>query len=69
MFLEVLTKIEQLKENNKIKIEIQKIIEVIKNLRKDNFGLLNISSYGETAKVNKDILLEELNQIIDAQAI
>ncbi|GIV27508.1 MAG: hypothetical protein KatS3mg027_1322 [Bacteroidia bacterium] len=32
-------------------------------------GLLNISSNGDTAKVNKDILLEELNQIVDAQTI
>lgn len=68
-FLEVLTKIKQLQENNKIKIEIQKIIEVIKNPRKDDFGLLNISSNGDTAKVKKNILLEELNQIVDAQSI
>jgi len=48
--LEVLSKIEELQENNKIKLEIHKIIEIIKNPRKDNFGLLNISHNGDTAK-------------------
>jgi DNA modification methylase len=69
MFLEVLSKIEELQENNKIKLEIHKIIEIIKNPRKDNFGLLNISHNGDTAKVNKEVLLEDLNQIVEAQTI
>jgi DNA modification methylase len=69
MFLEVLSKIDELNENNKIKFEIQKIIEVLKNPRKDNLGLLNISSNGDTAKVNKEVLLEDLNQIAEAQTI
>lgn len=34
MFLEALSKIEELNENNKIKFEIQKVIEVIKNPKK-----------------------------------
>ncbi|HOL87501.1 MAG TPA: DNA methyltransferase [Defluviitoga tunisiensis] len=69
MFLEVLSKIEELNENNKIKFETLKVIEIIKNPRKDNLGLLNISSNGDTAKVNKQVLLEDLNQIVDAQTI
>jgi 16S rRNA G966 N2-methylase RsmD len=69
MFLEVLSKIEELQENNKIKFEIHKIIEIIRNPIKDNFGLLNISSNGDTAKVNKEVLLEDLNQIAEAQTI
>ena len=69
MFLEILSKLEQLNENNKIKFEVQKIIEVIKNPRRDNLGLLNISSNGDTARIKKDILLEELKQIVDAQTI
>jgi len=69
MFVEVLSKIEELNENNKVKLEIQKIIEVIKNPRKDNLGLLNICTNGDTARVNKDILLEDLNQIVEAQTI
>lgn len=69
MFLEVLSKIEELQENNKIKLEIHKIIEIIKNPRKDNFGLLNISHNGDTAKVYKEVLLEDLNQIVEAQTI
>ncbi len=69
MFLEFLSKIEDLQENNKIKFEIHKIIEIIRNPRKDNFGLLNISHNGDTAKVNKEVLLEDLNQIVEAQTI
>ncbi len=68
-FLEVLTKIEELNENNKIKFETIKVIEVIKNPRKDNLGLLNISSNGDTTNVNKNVLLEDLNQIAEAQTI
>jgi len=69
MFLEVLSKIEELNENNKIKFETLKVIEIIKNPGKDNLGLLNISSNDDTAKVNKQVLLEDLNQIVDAQTI
>lgn len=68
-FLEILSKIEELNENNKIKFETLKVIEIIKNPRKDNLGLLNISANGDTAKVNKDVLLENLNQIANAQTI
>ncbi len=69
MFLEVLSKIEELNENNKIRFETLKVIEIIKNPVKDNFGLLNIYSNGDTVKVNKDVLLEDLNQIADSQTI
>jgi hypothetical protein len=69
MFLEVLSKIEELQENNKVKLEIQKIIEIIKNPKKDNLGLLNISSNGGTAIIKKEVLLEDLNQIVEAQTI
>ena len=69
MFLELLSKIEKFEEKNKINLEILKIIEIIKNTKKDVLGLLNISSNGDTIKVNKDVLLENLNQIVDAQTI
>jgi DNA modification methylase len=69
MFLEFLSKIEEKNENNKIKFEILKIIEIIKNPRKDTLGILNISSNGDTVKVNKDVLIEDLNQIAEAQTI
>ncbi len=65
VFLEVLSKIEQLNENNEIKLEIQKIIDVIKDPIKDNLALLNINS--NTVTVKKDILLEELNQITNSK--
>jgi DNA modification methylase len=69
MFLEVLSKIEELQENNKIKFEIHKIIEIIRNPIKDNFGLLNIYHNGDTAIIKKEVLLEDLNQIVEAQTI
>jgi DNA modification methylase len=69
MFLEILFKIEEANENNKIKLETKKIIEIVQNPRKDNLGLLNISSNGGTAIINKGVLLNELNQIINAQTI
>jgi len=69
MFLEVLSKIEELQENNKIKFEIHKIIEIIRNPIKDNFGLLNISHNGDAAIIKKEVLLEDLNQIVEVQTI
>ena len=69
IFLEVLSKIEELQENNKIKFEIHKIIEIIRNSIKDNFGFLNISHNGDTAIIKKEVLLEDLNQIVEAQTI
>lgn len=69
MLLEVLSNIEKLNENNKIKFEIQKIIGVIKNPRKDNLGLLNIYNNGDTVKVKKEVLLDNLTQILGSQTI
>lgn len=69
MFLEILSKIEEANENSKIKLETKKIIEIVQNPRKDNLGLLNISYNGGTAIINKGVLLNELNQIINAQTI
>lgn len=69
MFLEVLSKIEEANENSKIKLETKKLIEIVQNPRKDNLGVLNLSSNGGAAIISKRVLLEELNQIIDAQTI
>lgn len=69
MFLEVLSKIEGVNENSKIKLETKKLIEIVENPRKDNLGVINIASNGGTAIINKRVLLEDLNQIIDSQTI
>lgn len=69
MFIETLSKIEEIEDNNKIKSETNKVIEIIQYPRKDNVGILNISSNGGTAKISKDVLLEDLNQIVDAQTL
>jgi DNA modification methylase len=68
-FIEVLSIIEELDEKNSIKQEIQKILEIIKEPRKDNFGILNISLNGDTLKVRKELLIEDLTQIFEAQTL
>lgn len=68
-FSEVLTKIEDINESTKLKLEIEKLIDIIRNPRKDSIGFLNISSNGGTIKINKDLLVEDLNQIADAQTL
>ncbi|OQX22185.1 MAG: DNA methyltransferase [Candidatus Altiarchaeales archaeon A3] len=69
MFLIVLSQIENCNENFKLKLEIRKVMEIVQNPRNDDIGILNISSNGGTIKVNKQILLKNLNQIIDAQTV
>jgi len=69
MFIEILSKIEEVGDNNKIKLETNKVIEIIQNPRRDDIGILNISSNGGTAKISKNILLEDLNQIVEAQTL
>lgn len=68
-FLEILSQIEKSCKISEIKTETLKVIEIIKNPRKDNLGLLNISSNGDTAKLDKEVLLEDLSQIADAQTL
>lgn len=68
-FLEVLTKIEEINEGTKLKLEIEKFIDIIQNPRKDSIGIVNISSNGGTVKIIKDVLLEDLNQIANAQTL
>lgn len=67
--LETLSNIEKMNEKNKLNYEIRKIIKIVRNPINDNLGLLNISNNDETIEVSKDILIEELNQIVDAQTI
>ena len=69
MFLEVLAKIEEINESIRLRLETKKIIDIIQNPRRDNIGILNISSNGGTAKIKKNILLEDLTQIADAQTL
>ncbi|MCX7958143.1 MAG: DNA methyltransferase [Deltaproteobacteria bacterium] len=68
-FLNILSKIEELTENKQIKHEILKIIEIIKYPCKDILGILKTNSNVVTAKVKKDILLEELEQILNSFTI
>lgn len=65
--LDCLSKIEEQQEFPKAKFEIQSLITIIQNPKKDNIGILNISAGDESAKFNKRILMEELTQILASQ--
>lgn len=67
--LEVLTNIEELDEKNRIQTEVLKILKILKNTSKDDLELLNFSNNGDTLSIKKDMLLEELKQILEAQTI
>jgi len=69
VFTGILSRILQLDENDKIKMEIGKIIEIITTSEEDNFGILNFPCNGETVKIKRDVLLEELNQIKDSLTV
>ncbi len=69
MFLNILLKIENLSEINKIKLEIKRIIDIIENFKKDDIGILNISSDGETIRFKKNVLLDNLIQIVETQTL
>jgi hypothetical protein len=62
-FIEILSKIENIDEISKIKSEIQKIIDIINAPRKMISDCYNNFSNGGTIRINKQILLEDLNQI------
>ncbi|MCM8833616.1 MAG: DNA methyltransferase [Candidatus Omnitrophica bacterium] len=69
MFLDILSKMEMNNENTCLKSEINKIIKVIQNPKKDNMGIINISFNGGTVKIKKNILLEDLIQIAESQTL
>ena len=67
--IEILSTIYKYEEKNKIISEINKMASIIQNPKTDDLSILNITSNGETIRFNKNILLEEFNQILDAQTI
>ncbi len=69
IFLEVLSNIETLHETSKIKLEVQKVLEIVKNIRKDELELLKISIDGDILKIKRNTLLEDLSQIVEAQTV
>jgi len=66
ILLAFLSNIEMLSENDQLKFEIRKLIDIIKNIRKDDVGIFNISS-NNTIVIKKNFLLEDLNQILNSQ--
>jgi len=68
-FLQILSHIENYDENKKIKSIVNKMIDIIRHPKDDDLAILNISSDGETVKISNNIMLEALNQIIEAKTL
>jgi len=68
-FIEVLTEISKIDELIPLKNRILVLKYSLSDYKKDDQGLLNIDSNGDTVSIRRDILFEELNQIIEAQTI
>ncbi|MCX7728041.1 MAG: DNA methyltransferase [Bacteroidia bacterium] len=67
---ELLETISQTNTIVQIKEGIDRILEIIKNQKNDIIGILNIDENGgDTVKYSKNILIENLNQIKEAQTI
>lgn len=62
-FVEILSKIENFDENKLIKIEIEQIKNIINNPKTDNLGIMNIDMGADTVILQRETLLEELEQI------
>lgn len=69
LFLEDLSGLLSLNNINDIKSSIYSIFETVNNHKKDVKGLLNITSDADTIKLNKEVLLQDLNQILNSQTI
>ena len=67
--LDVLYRIENLSNINEIKLEINKILEILKNNEKDVIGILNVTECDKIFKIKKEVILDDLMQIIEAQTI
>lgn len=66
-FLQILSHIENYKDNSKIKSVISKMINIVQRPKNDTLAILNISSDGETIKINDKVILAALNQILESQ--
>ncbi len=64
--LDELTKTENI---NSLKVSINHLYSIISNKSKDDQGLINIDTNGDTIVLDKKIILSELQQIRDSQSI
>lgn len=66
-FIEILSEIVNIDDISSIKNRIIILKDILTNRKKDQQGLLNIDSNGDTVSLRRDVLISELNQIIKAQ--
>ncbi len=66
-FLEVLKEILNLPEVNTKRRQIAELRDIILNLKKDEKGIINIVSNGDTVAFKREVLISELNQILESQ--
>lgn len=69
LFLNYLGNISKIDEQSGLKNKIFELIKIIENPKIDSIGVLNIFHNGGTIKFKKDILLEELKQILESHSI
>jgi DNA modification methylase len=68
-FLEILSEISDLNDINYIKKKIFILRDILADCKKDNEGILNIETNGDTISLKKEVLISELNQILESQTI
>lgn len=68
-FIEILSEILEANQIDIIRNKIFFIINIITHFRKDEEGLLNIDTNGDTISIRKDILISDLNQILESQTL
>ena len=68
-FIQILEQIIVQSDLTSLKKRIFDISKIIKNQVRDQQGLLNIDSNGDTISLCRDILISELDQVLDSQTI
>ena len=67
LFLETLDNITKIEDLIQFRIKVNELILIIKEPKKDNIGILNISHNGDTIQIGKNLLLNDLIQIFESQ--
>ncbi len=67
-FIEFLSEIININNLSSVKNRIIVLKDILTNHKKDQTGILNIGTNGDTVSLRRDILFSELNQILEAQA-
>ncbi len=66
-FIEVLSGIVNTDDMNSVKNRVIILKDILANHRKDQEGILNIDTNGDTILLRRDVIISELNQIIESQ--